>query len=590
MTWRPRLFTLLGALALHAVGIFPVAAQLEPAPNTAALGPLVLPELVEGVRVAAAVARLEGSTGDPARDDRLRKRVTEVGESLRGGTINRFALEGVIQSIGRLPDVSRVRFTLHESVPAGQVIVAIVVAPSSAPVGAAPGPAGILASGMAGDLPVLHKDDRSLLKFVLNGGFGAYATSNPFFGRSDLFTRGNLAARDPAGSGTTGWAESYIEPGIGGITRFGQLPLYAYGSATYLVSASVGQDLYDSGTRHHGAFEQAYGGLLVDLPGKGNALNVSTGRQIYQLRQGFLVSKIPGSTNLGSLGALWLGPRLAFDHTIVAKLKLGAFSAEAIRLEPSEYPGQETGTRVEGATLGYNDGRYVDAAVSYLRVPASSRGYLAPDGASLGTRKGLETISPSLWLTEPFGLEGVWFKGEFARQTHEEIDMSARAYALWLGYRAEKKPWKPGISYRYTAFSGDDPATGRFERYDPLLSGGQNNYVPGMLLSSVLVNANLQSHRLTFTASPTQQFALTLEYTVHRADQLNNRGAIGPMQVLGSKALAREVDLFGSVTLGKNYYIQGMLGAALPGSAFKAALGDTAKNWLAMQLSAYYFF
>jgi hypothetical protein len=587
---RRRLCAALAALALHATGISPAAAQVAREPPVAALGPQVLPELVEGVRVAAAVARLEGSTGDPARDERLRQRVAEIGGTLRGVTLQRFTLEGVIQAVARLPDVAQARYSLYASVPAGQVVIVFEVVPSALPVTAPPGPEGLLATGRADALPVLYRDDHSLLKLILNGGAGGYATSNPFFGRSELFTRGNLAARDPAGPGTTGWAEAYVEPGIGGIGRVGGLPLYAYGAATYLASASWGQDIYDSGTRHHGAFEQAYGGILVDLPGKGNSLNVSAGRQIYQLRQGFLVSKIPGSTNLGSLGALWLGPRLAFDHTIIAKLKLGALSAEAIRLEPSEFPGQETGTRIEGATVGYADGRHVDAAVSYLRVPASSRGYLAPDGSSLGTRKGLETISPSLWLTEPFGLEGVWFKGEYARQTHEEIDMSARAYALWLGYRAEKEPWKPGISYKYTSFGGDDPATGRFERYDPLLAGGQNNYVPGMLLSSVLVNANLQSHRLTLTASPTPQLSLTAEYTVHRAEQLNNRGAIGPLQVLGSKALAREIDLFASLTLGKNYYIQGLLAAAMPDDAIKDALAGTAKNWLAVQLSAYYFF
>jgi hypothetical protein len=330
--------------------------------------------------------------------------------------------------------------------------------------------------------------------------------------------------------------------------------------------------------------------VIYDLPGTGNALNVSAGRQIYQLRQGFLISKIPGSTNLGSLGALWLGPRLAFDNTVVAKLKLGEFAAEVIRLEPTEYPGMETHTRVEGGTLGYNDGKTIDAALTYLHVPQSLKPYLGPDGNPVATRKGLKTFSPSVWLTDPFGLPGVWFKGEYSYQTHDEIDMSARAYALWIGYRAESAHWKPGISYRYTSFSGDDPATTKFERYDPLLSGGQNNYVPGMLLSSVLLNANLQSHRLSLTANPSEQVGLTMEYSVHRAEQYINRGAIGPMQVLNSKALAQEVDFFCSVYIGKSFYVQGVLAAAIPGDAIKQALGGSAKNWYAAQLSLYFFF
>jgi hypothetical protein len=465
----------------------------------------------------------------------------------------------------------------------------VTVAASAAPA-ARPAAQGALVTGTVRDLPVLYRDDRSLLKAILNGGVGAYGTSNPFFGHAELFAKGNKAARHPAGPGASSWAESYIAPGIGGIFRLGDTPLYPYGSVTYLESMSWGQDIYDSGFRHHGAFEQAYAGVVYDLPGKGNAINVSAGRQIYQLRQGFLISKIPGSTNLGALGALWLGPRLAFDETVVATLKYDAFTAEGVMLEPTEFLGMETRTRITGATVGYNDGRIVDAAFTYLDVPRSDKAYLGPDGSVVATREGLKTYSPSLWLTGLFGVEGLWFKGELAYQTHDQIDMGAYAYALWPGYRAEHLPWKPGISYRYTYFGGDDPATAKFERYDPLLSGGQSNYVPGMLLSSVLLNSNLVTQRITLTANPTEQLGLTLEYSSHRAITLDNRGGIGPLQILASKDLAQEVDLFCNVYIGKHLYLQGVLAAAVPGAAIKEAVGGSAKNWYAAQLSLYIFF
>jgi len=250
----------------------------------------------------------------------------------------------------------------------------------------------------------------------------------------------------------------------------------------------------------------------------------------------------------------------------------------------------ETRTRLTGGTVGYNDGEIVDASLTYLEVPRSQRAYLAPDGNVVATREGLRTISPSLWLTRLFGVEGLWFKGEFAYQTHEQIDMRAYAYALWPGYRADHLPWKPGISYRFASFSGDDPATTRYERYDPLFSGGQNNYVPGMLLSSVLINSNLRSQRVSLTANPNDQIGLTLEYSIHRANETNNVGAIGPMQQLTSKDLAEEVDLFCSVSVGKSLYVQGVLAAAIPGASIKEAVGGSAKNWYAAQLSLYYFF
>lgn len=546
------------------------------------------PEVATGLIVSDVLVTLEGTTGDPAKDDQLRRQIGELVAGLQGVPFQQFVADGVLGQVRRLPLVTSARFALHESVPAGQVVVA--VAAGAAEAVPPPAPEGTMATGNVADLPLLYQDGRSLLKVIFNGGMGAYSVSNPLFGHADKFTKGNLAAKHPAGSGNTTWGEMYIEPGLGGIARLGETPVYGYGAATYLVSASSGQDLYDSGNRSYGDFEQLYAGFIYDVPGKGNALNVSAGRQIYQLRQGFLISKIPGSTNIGSRGALWLGPRLAYDKTAIADLKLGDFRLEGIALEPTEYSGMETDTRITGGTLTYRDGKSVDAAFTYLYAPSSDRAYRGPDGSVLGTREGLQTFSPSLWLTSPFGLEGLWFKGEYAYQSHADIDMSANGYALWLGYEAAGLPWKPGISYRYTHFSGDDPGTASFERYDPLFSGGQNNYTPGMLLSSVLTNANLETHKLTLTAKPSGTTALTLEYSIHRADEYNNVGAIGPMQSLQSKDLAQELDLFFNMFLGKNYYLQVLLAGAFPGEAVEEGVGGDAENWLAAQVSLYWFF
>ena len=556
------------------------------------LGTQVQPDVAEGTRIAQAQVRLDGTTGNPEQDRALAQRLQGLVGALRDVPMQRLVVDGVLQKVRRVEQVAEASYAVFQSVPAGRVVLvvtAVVTAAAGAPSARRDG---VLVTGKAASLPVLYRDDQSLLKLILNGGVGAYATSNPFFGHADLFTRGNVAASHPAGPGSTAWAESYVEAGIGGVTRLADTPLYPYGAVTYLQTFSWGQDIYDSGFRHHGAFEQAYAGVVVDLPGesKGNALNVSAGRQIYQLRQGFLVSKIPGSTNLGRLAALWLGPRLAFDRTVVATLKYDAFSAEGIVLEPTEFPGAETRTRLAGATVGYDDGEIVNAALTYLEAPRSLRSYLAPDGSVLTTREGLRTISPSVWLTDLFGVQGLWFKGEFAWQTHERIDMSAYAFALWPGYRAESLPWKPGLSYRYTLFSGDDPATAKYERYDPLLSGGQNNYVPGMLLSSVLLNSNMRGHRVALTANPTEQVGLTLEYSTYRAIEYNNRGAIGPLQQLSSKDLAQELDLFCGIYASKNLYVQAVLAAAFPGAAIRDAVGGSTRNWYAAQLSLYLAF
>lgn len=577
-------------LAALALGNEPRAAVPSDAAEADALrGAQVAQELAYGLPVVAISITIDGTLGDREQDRDLAHRLQLVGDTLRDVPLQRLVLDGVLQKIRGAEGVASASVAVFGSVPAGRVVVVFTVVPGRPPIAPATSPVGAFVTGTADALPLLYQDDRSLLTLILNGGVGGYATSNPFFGDGSVFTQGNKAARHPA-EGRTAWPEAYVDLGIGGIARLGDTPLYAYGSATYLESASWGQDIYDSGTRYHGAFEQAYGGMIVDLPGDGHAINLSAGRQVYQLRQGFLISKIPGSTNLGSLGALWLGPRLAFDRSALATYKTGPITAEAVFLQPTEYAGQETGTQLAGGTFGYNDGRIVDAALTYLEVPRSAKPYFAPDGSVTTTREGLRTLSPSLWLTRILAVEGLWFKAEFAYQTHARIDMSAYAFALWPGYRADDLPWKPGISYRYALFSGDNPATAKYERYDPLLSGGQNNYVPGMLLSSVLVNSNMRSQRLSLTANPSDAIGLTLEYTYHRAIQLNNRGGIGPLQQLSSKDLAQEVDFFCSVYAGKHLYVQGVLAAAVPGAAIAAAVPGGASNWFAGQLSFYFFF
>ena len=87
--------------------------------------------------------------------------------------------------------------------------------------------------------------------------------------------------------------KGYIEPGIGGIFQLSDYPLYPYGAVSYLISGSDGHDIYNSGTRGYGDFEKLYAGLIWDLPGEQSLLDVSVGRQIYQIRDGFLQSSPP---------------------------------------------------------------------------------------------------------------------------------------------------------------------------------------------------------------------------------------------------------------------------------------------------------
>ncbi len=418
---------------------------------------------------------------------------------------------------------------------------------------------------------------------------GAYSDTNPFFGHSDIFLRNSPIVNNPAGRGTTTLMESYLEPGIGGITRVEDTPLYPYGALTYLMTWSSGQDIYTSGSRTWGDFGKAYAGFIYDLPGKGNVLNVSYGKQEYQLRDGFLIATIPGSNNLAYRGALNLGPRITYDRAGFARLKLGDFSLEGIVLEPDELRVTSTDTRLLGVNAQYNFPAGVEAAFSYLYVPTSDRLYILPDGRRF-SREGLRTFNPSLTIKRLFGLDGLWIKGEYAYQNNENFDMSAYAWYAWAGYRAETWTWRPGVSYRYAFFSGDDPSTATYERFDPLFSGRSNFFVPGLISSKVVNNSNLRTQRATFSVYPKETLEILLEYFNHAAVRLNNLGGIGPLQTLSSRSLVQELQLNVFWFIGKNFYAQGIASVAKPGEAINQALGGNAKNWYALQTSLYFFF
>nr|WP_240901036.1 alginate export family protein [Thioalkalivibrio sp. XN8] len=439
------------------------------------------------------------------------------------------------------------------------------------------------------DFPTLYEDDRSKLVFILNGGVGAFSDGEPWFGGyGDAFNAGNPTAEDPAGAGTTTWAEAYLEPGLAGISQLGDYPLYAYGELSYLVSGSAGQDIYNSGSRGYGDFEKLYAGLLWNLPGDGNVVDFTFGRQVYQLRDGFLLSKIPVSTSIGERAALYLGPRLTSDRTALLQARIAGFSADAFLIEPSEIDEIASDTRLAGLNLQYQFAD-AEAAFTYFYVPESKSSFRAPDGSRL-PREGLRTYNPSLSLKKLFGVEGAWFKTEYAWQDHEDFDMSADAAYVWLGYRMSETRWQPAVSYRWSTFSGDDPDTQSFERFDPLFSGGLGNFLPGIVFSKVYKNANLTTNRATLSVKPRPDLELILDYFHHRADDLNNLGGIGPLQTLASRDIGQELTFSAYHYIGRHLFLQGIASVGMPGAAIDQALGGNTENWYTLQLALYMFF
>jgi len=412
---------------------------------------------------------------------------------------------------------------------------------------------------------------------------------DPWFGGyGDAFNKSNPTAEDPLGPGTSTWVEGYIEPGLGGIFQLSDYSLYPYGAVSYLMSGSKGHDIYNSGTRGYEDFEKLYAGIIWDLPGKDSLVDVSVGKQVYQLRDGFLLSKVPVSTSIGERAALYLGPRLTSKNTVLGRARAFGFGIDAFMIEPSELEEIETDTRLLGINLHYRF-RNMDVAFTYFYIPRSDTIYRTPDGRQL-PREGLRTFNPSLSMTRLFGLDGSWIKAEYAYQNHEDYSMAAHAGYIWAGYQAETYAWRPALSYRWSIFTGDKPNTHTFERFDPLFSGGLGNFLPGIVFSKVYKNANLITNRVTFSIKPADTLEFIIDYYHHRADELNNIGGIGPLQTLKSKDVGQEVTLTAFHYIGTHLFFQGIASVGIPGEAIEQAVGGSAENWYTLQASLYMFY
>ena len=137
-----------------------------------------------------------------------------------------------------------------------------------------------------------------------------------------------------------------------------------------------------------------------------------------------------------------------------------------------------------------------------------------------------------------------------------------------------RKRWSPSISYRYAAFSGDDADTGRFERWDPLLSGGNGEqWVQGINHFKVFQNSNLIAHRLQFRLRPGPRFELVPQFWVFHADSLTNLGGNPALSFLGGTQLAHEANITGKWFISRNVFVQGHLAATFPDSGVRTAPG-----------------
>jgi hypothetical protein len=569
-------------------GILQVSGLLAQGPNT----PFpVQPQYAEGFPIQQVIIILQKNNEKVLADSLETDAFYQAFQLKPGATFRQSFADYAIKTIKDQEFVSSATYQLFNSSYGDPVIMVVTVSylkPGEHKI--IGGKKGMGPSGSMRDFPLVLETYKSQVSFILNGGVGLYNENNGLFSKGAEFTKGNPIATKPAGKGVTFWGEAYLEPGLAAISRLGKSKFYAYGASSVLISARNTTDIYSEGATAFAAFERIYAGLLVAGLGKKKQINVdiSGGRQFFQLNDGFLISKFSGSSNAGERGSVYLNSRTTFQKTFIARSQINNWHVQGFFLEPQElFKDKQSNTAYTGASVMYNNNMLIDAGISYIGVTNGTSRYGTPYGNM--AKKGMYIINPKIWLKD-IASTGIFFKSEYAFQSHRSADMRSNAWYAGLGIQKNKWKNRPSLYYRYAYMKGDDSTSNRFEKFDPMLTGGLGNWVQGIDFRKISGNGNIISHRIEAKASLSKTFEASIDYFFLKSDTRSNLGALAPIQKLKGDVYGQEVTLTTRYFLSSHFMLLGIFSYAAPGDAIKNAFDDKIYSWTSIQGALFMFF
>lgn len=525
---------------------------------------------------------------NPSEDTSLNERlIDKVRQDLKVFPDKRFSRNNIEYALSRSHLDSRISSTKLEIEfgVSGGVIVNIYVT-----IGDAVGElteSGFIKTGKVNDLPKLYNKGNSFLRLKLEALAIHYSNTNAWYGQPDELLNGNpLVEGKPSGKGYDDWVEGFAHLGFYGITTI-KNNLHFYGGVSGIVSGSIGQELFTDKKRGYFGVEDAYFGLITGKTWKNGhrlVVNTSFGRKRFTLGEGFIIANT--SSNGGNKAALQSNPRWASDLLVYSSVKYDNTLLEFFYLDPDELPIVDSKTKIVGVNIEALPTNSLSVAGSFLYVPKSDYGYYTT--TENFSREGLQVFDARFrWQPKPLG---VFIAGEAGVQTNKNFPMRATAFFGELGYNFSKLPWRPTLSYRLAKFSGDDANTNRFERWDPLLSGGNGEqWVQGINHFKVVQTSNAIGHRLQIRLRPKPKLELVPQLWLFKADSYTNLGGNPALSFLESKNYAFESNLTFKVFWSRKVFIQGHVAAAFPGDAVKKSLTtEEPNNWWSTMLFVRY--
>lgn len=540
--------------------------------------------------IASVTIRIVNPSPDAAFNQRIEDAVRRGILLFPGERYNEDAISlAVSQVLRRNPQIARIDYEPFPTALGGvDVRVTVTLGDGVEPAAGR----GMAVTGKLSDFPLILDRNGTVLKFKLDAFALFYGNNNAWYGQPDAMLAGNPLADGPAGAGWSDWAEGYVQYGVYGITPITN-NLYAYGNVSAITSGSSGQELFTDLPRGYTYWEDAYVGIVgghVDAKGNRLTFNLAAGRQRFTLSNAFLIANT--ASNGWDRAALQANARWASDMLVLAEVAYNQSKVQAFYVDPDELPILDTGTRIAGVNVETTPVDGLTLAASYLTVPESTAAYFGPAGTQIGTRQGMNLIDARFsWTANPAGTPGAFLGAEFARQTNDNFDMDARAGWAEAGYSFAKARWSPTISYRLSYFSGDDPDTPTYERWDPLLSGGTGEqWVQGSNHFKVVQDSNVIAHRLQGRLLVAPRVEVVPQLWAFRADSLNNIGGNPALSVLSDADYGYEANVTVKWFKSRNLYIHGAVAYTIPGEGTKAALNDRAENWFSAMAFIRYSF
>lgn len=446
------------------------------------------------------------------------------------------------------------------------------------------------ALAQAADPTLLHRGDGLTVRWHLQAGINAVAERKLFWNLAEATAPGGGYDPDKA------WLELYVKPGVS-FERSLDRGLTLYGKLSTVSSYTSGTDAFDNGNTGATTLEEAHLGLRGQTGG-GLTYDVSIGPSELRLGTGMLVAS--GASSGFERGALKFGPRKAWDQATIARFGLGTLAATAFYLSPNELPSSDGGNKLAGLDLRHDDDRGGFLGATLLSVLDSGSSYVqaAPNGVGAptilpGARDGTRALSLYARASPLADLPNWTLSADFAREWNDRIDLGAWAGRVQAGYALASLPWSPVLTYGFQTFSGDDPATSRLERFDPMYyEGNPNAWSTGSKSSMTFINSNVQAHSIALRVQPSARDTLTLRYAHVRANELRSPIQFGQatrVDTAGTRAnvvagvthahLADDLFLEFNRVLDRNTFLSAGVAISVPGKGIRDIVGGSTPNW-----------